>query len=124
MIFFLQKRRSTLLIIVALIIAISVISLANYQTASAVPGLPFGGLVFNVIWCTCSVGAVVQVGPPVGGSFWVNPSTVVFPFFRIPSPGVWLLGDYTPGGACLIFVGKECVPVPVTGTILFVGTSQ
>ena len=88
--------------------------------------LPFGGFVFSVVFCTCSAGAIVNVGPPRGGSFlYVPGATQVFQFFQIPRPNVWLLGNYSPGvGACLVFVGKGCVPLPHQGLISIVGTSR
>lgn len=97
------------------------------QSLGGIPGaLPFGGLVGFVQPCTCSCGAVVVVGPPVGGSFLYCPGiTQVFAYYQIPRPAVWLLGLYTPGGACLIWAGKLCVPAPIQpmGTIIMTGTS-
>lgn len=94
-----------------------------YFEAEAVPGLPFGGFVNTVFVCTCSPGVVLQVGPPVGGNYLVLPGTLVYEYGQVRA-GVWVLGDYSPGGVCLHFVGKACVTfVPVTGTVNFMGTS-
>ncbi|PIP73410.1 MAG: hypothetical protein COW88_02215 [Candidatus Lloydbacteria bacterium CG22_combo_CG10-13_8_21_14_all_47_15] len=95
-----------------------------HAAAPISPFLPFGGFVFNVIYCTCSANAVLQVGPPRGGFFIFQPGfTRVYRWFQIPRAGVWVLGNYIPSGTCLIFAGKSCVPFPAQGTITIVGTS-
>lgn len=88
-------------------------------------GIPFGGFVSFVEWCSCSGNAIVTVGPPRGGRFLYQPgATQVFEFFQIPRVGVWLLGNYSPGsGVCLQGAGKICIPIPHQGTITIVGTS-
>lgn len=86
--------------------------------------MPFGGKVTAVAFCPCSANLVVTVGPPVGGVFSVEPGgTMLYPFYMIRS-GVWDLGTYAPGGACLTFVPGGCVPMATPiGTIDMVGTS-
>lgn len=96
------------------------------EPAQSLGGVPFGGMVSFVQPCTCSCGAVVVVGPPRGGPFLYCPGfTRVYEYFQIPRVGVWLLGLYSPGGTCLIWVGKLCVPAPIQpiGTIIMTGTS-
>lgn len=115
------------LFVAALLITVSFGASMFLPRASAQLGtLPFGGFVAGVVYCTCSPGAIVNVGPPRGGSFlYVPGATQVFQFFQIPRPGVWLLGNYSPGvGACLVFVGKGCAPIPHQGLITIVGTSR
>ena len=90
-------------------------------------GLPFGGFVASSIPCTCSAGfllTVVPFPPPIGGQFVYQIGTPQLAWFMLPSPGVWTLGEYSPGGICLIFIGKGCAPIGVPiGTILpIVGT--
>lgn len=88
--------------------------------------LPFGGRALFVHPCTCSPGVVVVVGPPVPGAFlYLPPLSIPFLWYQIPRVGPWLLGTYTPGATCLIWVGKACVPSPTfpIGTIRIVGTS-
>lgn len=83
----------------------------------------FGGLVGSTVWCTCSSGYVMYVGPPVPGAFWVSPGSIIFPYFS-PYPGHWVLGYYLPGlSACFVWAGKICVPIPNQGTVTMVGTS-
>ena len=87
----------------------------------------FGGMVEYVIFCTCSVdgSAVITVGPPRGGDFLYIPEiTKVYEYFMIPRVGVWVLGNYNPGGQCLIYAGEDCAVVPNQGTISIVGTSR
>lgn len=88
--------------------------------------LPFGGRITGVIYCTCSYGHVVLVGPPRPGRFhYVPGATRLFQFHNVFSPGTWLLGNYTPGtgNQCWIHSGHDCNPIPNQGIISIVGTS-
>jgi hypothetical protein len=120
--------RQRIFILISVFIAVTIITSAVFVSyAPAQSGtLPFGGMVRNVIWCTCSSGAVVDVGPPRGGRFLYQPgSTRVYEYYQIPRVGVWLLGNYLPGaGVCLQWSGKSCFAVPHQGLITIVGTSR
>jgi len=125
------KRKPHILVLAALIIVFLIISLSLYTKTSAVPGLPFGGFVSRAVFCP-SCGVVLVVGPPRGGNFLVTPLTVLYEYGQV-RPGVWVLGDYRPGGSCIscseIGGGKggsiiQCVSlITVTGTVNFMGTS-
>ncbi|HEX9609125.1 MAG TPA: hypothetical protein VGA06_02870 [Candidatus Paceibacterota bacterium] len=89
--------------------------------ASLVP--PFGGRSLAVEFCNS--GAVITVGPPVGGRFYYQPgATRVFAHYQIVRPGVWLLGTRTnTPGVCFISLGKSLITLPYQGIINIVGTS-
>ncbi len=98
--------------------------------ANALGFTSFGGFVVNVIPCTCSANFWLYMTPffspaPMSGALVYQPGgTIVFAHHVIPSPGVWLLGDYVPGiQTCFIWVGLACVPVPSFGVIHQTGTS-
>lgn len=87
--------------------------------------IPFGGPILNVFYCPCSANLAVVVGPPSPGVFMYQPgSTIVYAFYQIFRAGPWVLGNYTPGGACLMFIPYGCAPIAYPlGTIMEVGTS-
>jgi len=70
----------------------------------------FGGKMSVVAQCTCSVGHVISVGPPRPGTFHFVPGkSKLFQFNQISKNGVWVLGIYTGGSACLVVAGKFCI---------------
>jgi len=112
---------ASIILLVAVVGAYSILSYTK-----GVVGLPFGGRVLTSVPCTCSGNFLLTVSPPVGGQFVYFPGTQAYSSYNLgPTSGMWALGLYTPGGACLMFVGKGCVPFGVpTGTITpTVGTS-
>ncbi len=84
--------------------------------------LTFGGRIGGITLCTCSGGRALSIGPPKGGSLLLGPGSRIYAYGRI-APGMWVLGDYSGGGICFVRVGKYCIPVPVKGTIIKIGTS-
>ncbi len=97
-------------------------------------GLPFGGYVIFSIPCTCSAGLAVFMAPffpgvgngvpvPFGALLYQPGISKLFAYYNIGVPTTWHLGNYTPGGACLIGVPPACVPIPVVGIMTQVGTS-
>ncbi len=89
--------------------------------------LPFGGRITGPpIYCTCTAGHVVMVGPPRAGRYhYVPGSTRLYQFHNVNSPGTWLLGNYIPGtgNACYIRIRHHCQIIPNKGIISIVGTS-
>ena len=64
--------------------------------------IPFGGMITWVEWCFCSENLKVVVGPPVGGIYMYQPgASVLYEFFQIWQPGVWVLGLATAYMPCL-----------------------
>ena len=89
---------------------------------------PFGGRILgSPIYCTCSIGHVVNVGPPRPGRFHFIPGgTRLYSFGNVYTPGRWLLGNYRPGtgNQCWIRVShNSCIQVPNDGIMTIVGTS-
>jgi len=92
-------------------------------------GLPFGGFVSSSYYCNCSFNFLLTFTPAAmpPGTFQLmyQTGTPQYPNFQLPRPGVWALGLYSPGGTCLQWAGKICVPIGLPiGTITpTVGTS-
>ena len=89
---------------------------------------PFGGRILgSPIYCTCSTGHVVNIGPPRDGRFHFVPgSSRLYRFSNVYTPGRWLLGNYRPGtgNMCLIRVShNSCWQVQNEGIMTIVGTS-
>lgn len=95
------------------------------ETTRAV-GAPFGGKISAVFYCSCSQNLLLTISPPVATLAVYQPAvTQTFPYGQVYRPGAWALGNWLPGGACLI-----PIPPPVPGcapisnvTISIVSTS-
>lgn len=83
--------------------------------------LSFGGRLLSVP-IPCLNGLMLIVGPPSPGNyiFQAGVSTLKF-CYNIAKPGVQLLGNYFPGGVCIL--PPPAPSIPAKGTIFFVGTS-
>lgn len=95
-------------------------------------GIPFGGLSVFIKYCTCNsnpgdIAVTVNDLSTTPGSppnYIYSPGfTILHPYGRIYSTGVWLLGNRQPGGTCRYWVGKSCWVWPTSGTMVRVGTS-
>lgn len=99
--------------------------------SQAVVPLGFGGQVVTWLPCTCSGSLWIFYAPlKVPSSFPGGPlnyapySTLTYSFYNMVTPGVWHLGTYMPGvQGCWIEAGFTCVPLPVLGQEIMVGTS-
>jgi len=88
---------------------------------------PYGGRITASYPCTCSANWVTVVLDPRGftHSLVVQPGyTRIFAHFNIYTPGVGVVGSFTPTtGTCWMYVGVGCSPIPTTGVMdLFPGT--
>lgn len=85
----------------------------------------FGGRIGAVVYCPCSAGYVDIVTVPKVATVYVQPGVSrVYMYYMNFRPGVWTLGDYTPGsGQCLIYAVSGCVTYNVQGTVRQTGTS-
>lgn len=102
------------------IIGLIIISgLVLAPSAYAIVG--FGGKIIKSF--PCLNGVYLLVSPPVGGSFLFPYGAKLYPHFQL-RPGVWVLGIFAPGGVCLVPSFFGVTPIPVQGTILFLGTSM
>lgn len=119
--------------VIALVVIFVLGNITAYYTdvkiATAGPGQPFGGRITMVRPCTCSVGWAVYftdltVPSPIALPLIYNPgTTVTYREFHQTMPGAWILGTWTPGGACLVWAGKFCFIIPTAGTMYMVGSS-
>jgi|GEM_PF-3303933 len=111
---------------ISIILAACLIAGTFVYKADALTGLPFGGLVVATTYCTCTNAFLLTISTPTPGNYLYFPGTPQFSYYQLPRVGVWTLGLYAPGGACLMFAGKAgCVPYALqpSGTIEFAGTS-
>lgn len=94
------------------------------QQTDAVGFLPFGGPISGLMFCPCSNNFLITAAAP-------NPAMLVFQlgvshafsFGQVYRPGPYVLGNYSPGGVCAVFVAVGCAPIPTNGTVTIVGTS-
>ena len=122
---FLKLKRKIGGLFVVLAIVTSVFVVLPFEQAKAIPtGIPFGGWITWVTYCTCTFNMLLTVVGPSPGTFVFQPGvSIPFPFGQVYRPGPAVVGSYVPGGICMIFVGKGCAPLPTTGTIITIGTS-
>lgn len=118
-------KKFLILIIIVIAIASVIFSFGlKFSRESEAAGLlPFGGRILNVTYCTCSGGILLTVGPPRPGNYYFTIGSMLYSYYQIYRPGPWVLGDAYPGGACVVYIGDDCVGAPTTGTIRQVGTS-
>jgi hypothetical protein len=95
--------------------------------ARAATGIPFGGALLSTFFCTCSYTWLITISPlPPSYAVLLTyvPGSQAYLSYNIPATN-WLLGEYAPGGgACFIFIGTGCAPIPSEGMITpMVGSS-
>lgn len=116
------KKKLFIFILVTAVVSIVAFAILPVKRSGAI--LPFGGQITAVRFCGCSANVRITVGPPVGGVFIYQPgATVLYEYGQILRSGPWVLGNWSPGGACLIPSGKGCATLPSQGTMIQVGTS-
>ncbi|OGZ06212.1 MAG: hypothetical protein A2845_00170 [Candidatus Lloydbacteria bacterium RIFCSPHIGHO2_01_FULL_49_22] len=123
---------SRILIAVTVVIVGGAIAFGVYvHPTEADTGIPFGGLSTWIQYCTCTGPGVIAVtvmdlsttpGTPTNYIYYPG-GTILHPEYNIYSLGVWLLGNRSPGGVCMYWVGKICVTWPTDGSMVRVGTS-
>jgi len=112
-----------------IIAALAIVGILFSNITQAISfGTPFGGRITSVIPCTCptNFGWQITVGPPKPGVFMYKPGTSkLFSYFRIFSPGPWVLGTANGYSPCLQISGTGCAPGGSGGLIIrLVGTSK
>ncbi|MEK7537034.1 MAG: hypothetical protein AAB584_01125 [Patescibacteria group bacterium] len=88
-------------------------------------GIPFGGRVLDVQSCDSlcfSPYDMITVGPPVGGTFLVGPTTIYREYDY--SVGNWVLGLANGFGVCLVLAFDECVSIGAGPVVDIMGTSN
>lgn len=117
-------RKSPIILGASVLLLVFAVSF-GFWVKSSKAIIPFGGPVTAVAYCPCSGNLAIVVGPPGPGIFMYQPgASTVYSFYQIFRPGPWVLGTYTPGGSCMMFIPYGCAPMlfPM-GTIDEVGTS-
>ncbi len=122
MFFSLKKKLSTFVFIMAFVFVVFV--LLPMEQIDAQAGVPLGGTISYVTYCTCSFNYLLTVVGPSPGNFVFQPgASVPFPYGQVYRPGPFVLGTYTTGGICLMYAGYFCYALPSNGTITMIGTS-
>ncbi|MFA6158494.1 MAG: hypothetical protein WC763_02600 [Candidatus Paceibacterota bacterium] len=123
-------KKKILLTVISLIVFIAA-SLPSKASALTPPLLPFGGVLDFWLPCTCSLQVWDYFTPlylspvPVTGPMgYVWEATLLFADFIPPVvPATSYKGAYIPGiQSCWMYAGVTCFPLPVIGTIGFVGS--
>ncbi len=117
MIFGFTKKFVISYLIITFMIAGGVFAFFKYTRGLG--AIPFGGMVATSFFCNCSGNFLLTVTPPVGGQFVYYPGTQAYLNYNLGfSTGIWTMGLYSPGGVCMVYVGKGCSPFGVPlGTI-------
>lgn len=116
------KRKLFVISIISILVL--VISFTIFPAGESQAIIPFGGQIKSVFYCTCSNNILLTIGPPNGGSLIYQPGgTRLYAYGQVFRPGPWTLGNYSPGGACLVYVGVGCAAIGSQGTIKSTGTS-
>ncbi len=111
-------------ILLALLISALILGGFPVFTNAATFGIPFGGRILYVTYCTCSFSLMVSVGPPKGGTFIYQPgASRLYSYYRVFSSGPWVLGTATGTSQCLIYSGNSCIVVGAGPVMRLVGTS-
>lgn len=118
-----MKKKHIFVVALSLLLFVGAYSYQVTKPTEVDALLPFGGFVNYVQYCTCSMAIASVVGPPVGGTFVYAPGTVTYAYGQVYRSGVWLLGNWTPGGVCLFYAGVGCGTFPVWGRMSEVATS-
>lgn len=94
------------------------------QTQVAATGRkPFGGKVLTKVDCDCNKVTWITVGPPVPGSFIINPATRIYREYRIEI-GRWVLGLSIPATfPCVKKVSGFCTLIGGGFPVTIIGTS-
>lgn len=113
-----------LLILVVVIFSFFAFSSKDVR-GQASGGIGFGGVVTTSFPCPCSGNFLLTVVGPKGGQFVYYPGTQAFLSYNLPTVGVGVVGNYTPGGVCLIPIPKGCMSIgfPIGTISPVVGTS-
>ncbi len=118
------KKKLLAITIVGVLAFVVFVFLPRQQADAIGLPLPFGGTISALVFCPCSMNFLIGVYGPNPGFFVFQPGvSQAFAFGQVYRPGPSIIGTYTPGGVCLMYVVVGCAPVPSIGIINMVGTS-
>lgn len=120
------KIWSIVSVLIIIFLALMFFSAPGAKNSSLMAGLlggAFGGRIISPpVPCIDEGGYLIVVGPPAGGTFYINPFTTrIYKNYNPATPNVWVIGKATP----LAWVPCSDLGVPL-GTGLYVekiGTS-
>lgn len=88
----------------------------------------FGGMVIRYTQCTCGPSSMLDIMDVRGQMtqlVYTPGISRIYMYYNIYGTGQNVLGTYTPGGVCLVYVGTGCTSQGIPrGTIQMIGTSQ
>ncbi len=102
-----------LFLILSIIILVSVPSVSDAATAGASTVSKFGGFLKKSYFCSCSGNFLLTIKnlvTPTGNiELLYQPGySSLKMFYNFYTPGVAMLGTYTSGGKCEVYVGESC----------------
>lgn len=111
----------------------SILVIAMVFTPHLASATGYGGYVTFTVPCTCSGGLMAFFSPlylsskvPIFGSLYVPLTSRAYKHFLKAVPTTWEVGNFVPGGVCLVLAPipvDPCIPIPTLGTVRFMGTS-
>lgn len=87
--------------------------------AEAATSIPFGGALLYSYFCTCSYTWLLTIQPlppSYAALLTYTPFSQAYLSYNIPAT-TELLGNYTSGGTCAIYIGYGCATIPSEGMI-------
>jgi hypothetical protein len=113
---------------VGALVTASMLSDNSSSASGASPFQNFGGRITNVTYCTCMASVLLDINDVRGESkslLFMPGASMLYSQYNVYTPGVTVLGDYTPGGgACLVYHGEDCTSEGnPQGTIHQIGTN-
>ncbi len=99
-------------------ISIAILALLSFRVSQLdASGQYFGGMRVMALTCTCSANTLIYINNYMGGgtlALVYNGSGRLFSNNNIY--GTYLLGSYSSGGNCQIYVGEDCIEVNSDGS--------
>lgn len=94
---------------------------------SGIGGGNFGGKVTQVTYCTCEASIMLNINDVRGSQtqlIYMPGVSQLYANYNVYGTGQEVLGTYTQGGSCLVYVGESCeTQGNPSGTIKLIGTS-
>lgn len=118
------KKRSPFLRSFCFLLVVFVFFSTNIKSSKALLG--FGGEILMIIPCVDEASYAIVVGTPTPGVYMWMPTTVMFQYYNLFTPGAWALGGDIPApGLTCSDDGVPLVgPGAIMGVIEEVGTSM
>lgn len=122
-------KRYTILVLLAVTLTMTPLGFvtATAPTPQATPpldftyqGTPFGGMIDQVIVCTCTMNYLLKIRDAASKSLksilYTPGKSMLFAHYMIGERR-WILGTYSPSPPCEVLKGDKCVPELTDGEI-------